>query len=161
MHHATDGKIIQERAIRMMIGNWVRNLLTEKSLSRVELRRHQRAFYRKDLQTHIVDGPSVIKIMLVMVNPQVKANDRDMTDKIRLMSVSQFDGGTTEVIQQMEETCSIILAKGDTHQYHAIDVINALNTAQDKSFYMLWRSHRKNTIVVNTLLLKRSSIKPR
>jgi len=40
VYHATDDKVMQERTIRMMIGNLIRNSLTETALNRVELRRH-------------------------------------------------------------------------------------------------------------------------
>ena len=118
----------------MMIGNWLINSITTKELDRLEKYHHQYAYYRPALKIYVHDGPTLMKIILEITNPDTRVSTRDMKDKLCTVDISQFDGDVKEMLNYMEDLYTVIIAEGEDHPDFDIDLLNALRTVQDKSF---------------------------
>ena len=57
-----------------------------------------------------------------------------MKEKLSKGSVTTCKGNISEILQDMEELCNVMLAEGENHQDFSIDLLSTLATAQDKSF---------------------------
>ena len=88
------------------------NSLLEDDLNRIELRRNLYAYYRPEQQIFVIDGPTVIKVVLDGINPEARVNTRDIKDKLRTTAIDQFNGDITEMLLKMEDLYSILLAEG-------------------------------------------------
>ena len=130
----SDPNLIQERMIRQMIGNWVRNSLKSTSYDQLELKRKAFTYYRPTDSKYIYDGPTMMKIALDIINPEARVNVRDLKDKLRNTSIADFNGDVVKMLTHMELLYESILSENKMHDDLVIDILAALHTVQDKSF---------------------------
>ena len=83
---------------------------------------------------HFVDGPPITKVILDLVNPVSKVSTRHMKDKPLVVDINSFKGDRNEMLHEMEEMHSSVLAKGKNHTDFSINLLNDLLTVSDKSF---------------------------
>ena len=130
----TDPKITQERMIRQMIGNWIRNSLKSSSYDQLELKRKSHGCFRASDSKHMHDGPTMMKLELDVINPEARANMRDLKDKLRKTSLADFEGDVVKMLTHMELLCECIISENETHDDLIIDILESLHTAQDATF---------------------------
>ena len=66
------------------------------------------------------------KVILNMINPEVKVNTREMKDQLLTINVDQFNEDVSKMLTYMEELYSTILAENETYQDFNINLLNAL-----------------------------------
>jgi len=76
----------------------------------------------------------MICIILEMIKPDARVNTRDMKDKLRSIDISTFNGDVEDMLTEMEDLNSQILAEGEDHQDFNLDLLNVLKTVQDTAF---------------------------
>ena len=60
-------------------------------------------------------GPSIIKVMVDLTLPKVKASNREWKDTLRTTKLTNNKGSTNEILQRMKEMCNDFLAEGESH----------------------------------------------
>lgn len=112
IYDTTDPAIMQERTMRMMIGDWLINSITVKGLDCLDKYRRYYAYYRPAQRICVHDGPTLIKIILELINPDARVSARDMKDKLRTVDLSQFKGDVEEMQPHGGFACSDHLRRG-------------------------------------------------
>ena len=96
-----DPALMQERMIRMMMGNWTRNSFKAASIDELELSREDYACYRIDQSRHVNDGPTMAKTILDIMNPEAQVNVRELKKKIGSVTIEDFKGDVPKMLTHM------------------------------------------------------------
>jgi len=72
----------------MMIKNWVKNTLTDKDINRFKLYSHLYSYHHQDEQIFIIDGLSILKVILDTINPEARVSTRGMKDRLCSVDIS-------------------------------------------------------------------------
>lgn len=131
----TDPALKQERMIRQMIGNLVRNSLKAARYDQLELQREVYSYYKREDSRTIFDGPTMMKLTLDIMNPDARVNVRDLKDKLRSTKITDFKGDVRAMLTHMEFIYSHIVSENKTYDEYLGDILDALQSVQDKSFY--------------------------
>ena len=132
--HTDDPELIQERMIRMMIGNWLCNSFKAASVDELELNRNDYAYFRVDQYKYINDGPTMAKIILDIMNPEARVNVRELKKKIGNVNINDFKGDVPKMLTHMRLLYDCIIAENEKHEDFILDILEALHTMQDKVF---------------------------
>lgn len=97
----------------MMIGNWLINSITAKGLDHLEKYYYYYAYYRPAMKIYIHNRPTLMIIILQIINPDARVSTRDMKDKLRSIDITQFEGDVEEMLNHIEDLYAIILAEGE------------------------------------------------
>jgi len=124
----TDPDRIQERMIRQMIGNWVRNSLQSTAYDQLELKHKTYGYFRESDSKYIYDGPTMIKLELDIINSEARVNVRDLKDQLRNATVSDYDGDVIKMLTNMELLYEYILSENKSHNDLIIDILDELHT---------------------------------
>ena len=104
------------------------NALLDKGLDWLELKRELFSYYQPEQKIFITDGSTMICIVLEMIKPDARVNIRDMKDKLCSIEISTFNGDVEDMLTEMEDLNSQILAEGEDHQDFNLNLLNALKT---------------------------------
>ena len=129
VHVTNNPTLTQERAIRIIIGNWIRNSLMEIGIRRVELEINLLSCYYLDHHIYVIDGYSIIKEMLDLIRPKAKAKIWKIKYKLRDARSIACEVEISEILQDIEVMQNDTLAEGKSHQDFAIDHLNDLAAA--------------------------------
>ena len=64
---------------------------------------------------NIIDSLIMAKVILNMINLEVKVNTREMKDQLQTINIGQFNRDLSKMLTYIEELYSTILAENETY----------------------------------------------
>ena len=140
-----DKAVIKERALRTMVSNFILNSVTKAGIDELDLHRHDYEYFRMEQRVHVQEGPSLIKVIFDIVNPEATVSVRELKKKLGKMEVNMHGKNVKSMLTSMQMLYSEILQEGGSHEDYIDDVLAALMTVNNDEFkleIMLMKSKR-------------------
>ena len=119
--------------------------MTKAGIDELDLHRHAHEYFRIEQRVHVQDGPSLIKVIFDIVNPEATVSVCELKKQRTKMEIKTYGKNVKSMLTSMQMLYSEMLQEGSSHDDYVDGVLAALMTVDNDEFkleIMLMKSKR-------------------
>ena len=125
-----------------MISKYLEGCLSKSALKQLSLRKDEYT-WTDSSRENIVDGPTMLKVVVDTVNPSTRVGVGNLMEEIEQATMAKYDENIDELLKHMQEMYNQILNAGEMYPHFLRYLFKALLTAKNAIFAKHYPMHQR------------------